>query len=207
MNAQILVKINEFVKNRLIEFIGVVLIIFGIFLLISILSYTPSDPTFIYKPETSEIKNFGGFYGSVVADFLLQSIGILSFFVILNFLNWGFTLISNKKINNLISKVFFTITYVIFGTTFVNVLFNNSFWLIDNGNSGFVGRIIRENSYIFTNILENQYFILFLLILAVIFFVLSLNLKIKGISKIFTLPYFLVKKLINIFFDRSSIFK
>ena len=81
MNSQILVKINSFIKNKLIELSGTLLILSGIFLLASIVSYSPSDPNFIYTPESVEIKNFGGFYGSVIADFLLQSIGIISFFI------------------------------------------------------------------------------------------------------------------------------
>ena len=100
MNSQILVKVNNFVKNRLIEFSGFALIIIGLFLLISLASYSPSDPNFIYTPEIVEIKNLAGFYGSVIADFLIQSIGIISFFTCLNFLSWGFTLATYKKIKN-----------------------------------------------------------------------------------------------------------
>ena len=109
MNSQILIKINNFVKSRLIEFLGILLIVTGIFLLVSIVSYSPSDPNFIYTPENTNIKNIGGFYGSVISDFLLQSIGLISLLVILNLFNWGFTLISSKKISNFISKVFFYI--------------------------------------------------------------------------------------------------
>ena len=100
MNSQILIKINSFVKSRLIEFLGILLVVIGIFLLISILSYSPNDPNFIYTPENTNIKNIGGFYGSVISDFLLQSIGLISLLVILNLFNWGFTLISSKKIKN-----------------------------------------------------------------------------------------------------------
>ena len=147
MNSQILIKINSFIKSRLVEFLGILLVVTGIFILVSILSYSPSDPNFIYTPENTNIKNIGGFYGSVISDFLLQSIGLISLLVILNLFNWGFTLISSKKISNFISKVFFTFAYIIFGTTFVNIAFNDSFWLIDNGNSGFVGRIVKESFF------------------------------------------------------------
>ena len=68
MNSQILSIINNVIKNRLIEFLGVVLIFAAIFLLASILSYSPSDPNFIYSIESTEIKNIGGFYGSVISD-------------------------------------------------------------------------------------------------------------------------------------------
>ena len=125
MNSQILIKINSFVKNRLIEFTGILITVIALFLLISIASYSPSDPNFIYTPENANIKNFGGFYGSVISDFLLQSIGLISFFVVLNLLNWGFALISDKKIINFIPKVFYTLAYIIFGTTFINIILND----------------------------------------------------------------------------------
>ena len=86
MKSQILIKINHFLKNRLIEFLGLLLMFFSIFLLASIITYSPSDPNFIYSPENTEIKNIGGFYGSVISDFLLQSIGLISILFVVNFL-------------------------------------------------------------------------------------------------------------------------
>jgi len=198
MNSQILLKVNNFVKNRLIEFSGFALIIIGLFLLISLASYSPSDPNFIYTPEIAEIKNLAGFYGSVIADFLIQSIGIISFFICLNFLSWGFTLATYKKIKNFLLKTFFTLIYVVFGTTFTNIFFNNSFWLIDNGNGGFVGRIIKENFYFFSNFIENKYVVFAFLLLAIIFFFLSLSLNMKEILKFFLTPYLIIKKIIKI---------
>ena len=181
MNSQILIKINNFVKYRLIEFSGILLVLIAIFVLIAIVSYSPEDPNFIYSPENTQIKNFGGFYGSIISDFLLQSIGIVSFFVVLNLFYWGYKIIKEKKISNFIPKIFFTIIYIIFGTTFVDIFYNDSFWLIDNGNSGFVGHIIKENIYTLTTLIENQNIAFFLLLLSIIFLILSLDIKIKEI--------------------------
>ena len=97
MYSQILIKINSFVKKRFIEFSGILLVIASIFLLISILSYDQGDPSLTYTPETNLLKNLGGFYGSAIADFILQSIGLVSFFIIINLFNWGLTLIKEKK--------------------------------------------------------------------------------------------------------------
>ena len=87
MNSQVLIKTNNFIKKRLIELFGTLMVLCSIFLLASIVSYSPNDPNFIYMPENVKIENFGGFYGSVISDFFLQSIGIISFFVALNLLN------------------------------------------------------------------------------------------------------------------------
>ena len=99
MNSQILVKINSFIKNRLFELSGILLIIISVFLLVSIITYSGGQGNFIYKAENSEIDyaNFGGFYGSAIADFLLQSIGLIVFLVILNLCFWGFKLINKKR--------------------------------------------------------------------------------------------------------------
>ena len=199
MYSQILIKINSFVKKRFIEFSGILLIIASIFLLISILSYDQGDPSLTYTPETNLLKNLGGFYGSAIADFILQSIGLVSFFIIINLFNWGFTLIKEKKIDNFITKVFFTFSYIIFGTTYLNISYNYSYWINFHGNGGFVGHIIKEFFYSFTNIIDNQYINLSFLILAIVFFILSLNLKIKEIIKILSLPYFIIKKVIVLF--------
>ena len=85
METQILSKINNFVKKRLIESSGLLLILFSFFLIASIITYSPEDPNFIYSPENTQIKNIGGFYGSVISDFLLQSIGLVSIFITINF--------------------------------------------------------------------------------------------------------------------------
>jgi len=199
MYSQILVRINSFVKKRFIELSGVLLVIASIFLLISILSYDQGDPSLTYTPETDILKNLGGFYGSAIADFVLQSIGLISFFIVINLFNWGFVLIKEKKIDNFITKIFFIFPYIVFGTTYLNIVYNNSYWINFHGNGGFVGRIIKEFFYSFTNIIDNQYINYSLLILTIVFFILSLNLKIKGIIKILFLPFFIVKKVIALF--------
>ena len=198
MNSQILTQFNSFVKNRLIELFGILLILFSIFLFASIISYSPEDPNFIYTQESIQIKNIGGFYGSVISDFLLQSIGLMSVLIAFNIFFWGFKFTLNKKITNFISRIFFTLIYVISGTTFINISFNDSFWLIDNGNSGFIGKIIKENIFSFINLIEYQYLIYCLILLTIVFFVLSLNLKLVEIKKILLLPFTILKKVMKI---------
>jgi len=195
MKSQILTKINNFTKKRLIEFSGILLVLFSFFVFASIITYSPDDPNFIYSPETTQIKNIGGFYGSVISDLLLQSIGLISILLSINFFYWGLKIISEKIIYNFITKIFFILIYIISGTIFLNSFYNDSFWLIDNGNGGFVGRVIRENIYYFAPLMDNQYLIYGLLLLTIIFFILSLSIKPNEIIKIFLFPFIFVKKI------------
>ena len=71
--------------------------------------------------ENIEIKNVGGFYGSVISDFLLQSLGLISFLLTFNFLIWGISLLKKKVINNFTTRVFFTLLYLIFGALVLNI--------------------------------------------------------------------------------------
>ena len=195
MNSKFLGKVNNFVKCRLIELSGTILLIISLFLFISIVSYTPDDPNFIYSSEHNDIKNIGGFYGSVISDFLLQSIGLVSILLITNLSFWGLKIIIKKKISNFIPKIFYTLIYIICGTSFINIYYNNSFWLSDHGNSGFVGRIVKNGIYNFTYLFENNYISYLLFLFTLIFFILSLGIKITEIKNILLL----VKKIIRFF--------
>ena len=70
----------EFTINRLIEILGIFIILLGILLFISLISYSPEDPNFIF-PENTEIKNILGFQGSFTSDLFFQSIGLISYLV------------------------------------------------------------------------------------------------------------------------------
>jgi DNA segregation ATPase FtsK/SpoIIIE, S-DNA-T family len=204
MNSLIISKINNFIKKRLIEFLGAILVAISLFLFLAIASYSPADPNFIYSPEGTEIKNIVGFYGSVFADFLLQSCGLVSILFIFNFFFWGIKVLKHKTINNLLLKLFFILLYILFGTTALNIIFNHSFWLIDNGNGGFVGRSIKDTIYYLTPLVESKYVIYSLILLTIVFFILSLDLVIKDFLKILSLPFISFKKIIIFFKKRKN---
>ena len=132
-------KIVDFLKNRTIELVGLIIVSAAIVLSVSFFSYSPADPSYVYNAENVQINNLLGIYGGLVADFLLQSFGLISFMILITFLSWGVHLIVKKSISNILTKSLFVVLYIIFGSTLIYSTFNNSFWLIDNGNSGFVG--------------------------------------------------------------------
>ena len=76
-------KITIFLKKRVIEIIGLLIILLSFFLLLSISTHTPEDPNFIFS-ENTEVKNLFGFYGSFISDIILQAFGIVSFLLCIN---------------------------------------------------------------------------------------------------------------------------
>ena len=173
MNTNFLNSLTNFLKKRTLELIGLFLIFLGIALTISFATYSPSDPSLIYGQTNPEIKNFFGLYGSKVSDFLLQSFGLISFLILVTLISWGIKLMIKKELKNFFRKIFYLNLYLIFGCTFVHITFNNSFWLIDNGNSGFVGELMFSYLNSYAPIIENKYISFVLIAFTVLFFFLS----------------------------------
>ena len=182
MNTNFLNSVTNFIKKRTFEFIGLILISTSVALAIAFTTYSPEDPSFIYGDRDFEIKNFFGIYGSSVADFLLQSFGLVSFLILANFLFWGINLIIKKEIKRIILKLFLVISYLVLGTIFIYITFNNSFWLIDNGNAGFVGKIGYEFLSTWFPYIDNSYSAYGLLLLTLILFIFSSDLNFKKIA-------------------------
>ena len=102
----------QFIINRLIEIVGVTISLVGILLLVALISYSPSDPNFIF-PENTEIQNFLGFQGSYISDLFFQSIGIISYLISINFFINGINIFINKDLFLIIENIFFSIIYCI----------------------------------------------------------------------------------------------
>ena len=69
-----------FTINRLIEIFGIIISVIGLILFIALISYSPSDPNFIF-PDNTTIKNLLGFQGSYTSDLFFQSVGLISFLI------------------------------------------------------------------------------------------------------------------------------
>ena len=178
-----------FIIRRLIEIFGIFLSILGILLLISLISYSPEDPNFIF-PENTQIKNLLGFHGSYTSDLFFQSIGLISFLVSITFIFTGISILKKKEIFLVIENTFYVIIYSLIGSLFLDYFYIDAFSLYINGNGGFVGKYLSQSflrELISTN--ENISYYLFILILLALF-LKSINFNIKiffhNIKKIFS---------------------
>ena len=179
MNFKSLInKCLEFLVNRLVELSAIILICTSLLLFVSLLSYSPEDPNFIF-PENSEIKNLLGYRGSFIADFFYQSIGLISLLLCFTFFFTGIVIFNKKIISSIFGNLFYSMIYILLGSIFFNTFYPDSFWLINNGNGGFVGKYLSDsflNSIINLNINISFYLLVFLIL---IFFLLSINFSIK----------------------------
>ena len=107
----------DFSINRVIEIIGVTILVTGVLLLASLITFSPDDPNFIF-PNNMEIKNILGFRGSFTADIFFQSFGVISLLIPFSLIISAIIIIMNKKIFSIIESFFYTILYSLFGSLF-----------------------------------------------------------------------------------------
>ena len=134
----------KFVINRLIEILGVIVLLTGILLFTALISYSPEDPNFIF-PENTQINNFLGFQGSFVSDLFFQSVGLISYLISITLFFTGINIFKTKDLFLIIENIFFIILYSLFGTLFFSHFYNNTFSLFINGNGGFIGNYISSS--------------------------------------------------------------
>ncbi len=186
----------NFLYKRLAEILGIAILGLGVFLLVSLLSFSPEDPNFIF-PENTEIKNFLGFYGSFLSDLFFQSLGLVAYLVSITLIISGINIIKIKEFFIIIENIFFTILYSLFGTIFLTYFYSKAYTLYINGNGGFIGVYLNQ-SFLGTFIQFNEdisYYILILLILS--FFLISINFHPKNF-------YLSIKKMINLLLNKEK---
>ena len=179
---------TKFVLKRLSELVGLILLGLSILLLISLISYSPEDPNFIF-PENAEIKNLLGIKGSFTADILYQSIGLISLLIPISFFFISLSVIIDKKILHIIESLFFIILYSITGTLFFTTFHTETYWLTVNGNNGFIGNLFEDTFFVNVILPNHQISYVILIVLISIFFLLSINFKFKFISSFFKFFY------------------
>ena len=182
--------------NRIIEILGLSILITGVFLLISLASFSPDDPNFIF-PNNTEIKNLMGFHGSFTSDLFFQSFGLIALLIPLSLLFSGINIVLNKKIFLIIESIFYTIIYSLLGSLFFSFFYPTTFDLYINGNGGFVGKYL-ETTFLISiiNINPKIFYYLFIFLILIIFLI-SVQFKVSTFYKI-------IKKLFKFLFKKKK---
>ena len=167
-------KVLNFLKLRLIEVWGLVILTFSIFYLYSVATYSPENATLITPGKTEDLVLLN--YSFYISDFLLQAFGLSCFLLFANFFIWSWLIIIQKSVSSITFKFLFIIIYLSLISLGLKILFDQNFWLPDNGNGGFLGAyligFIPLDFYTFNSIIAYSS-----LTTGTIFFILSLGLS------------------------------
>ena len=175
-----LTKTRDFLIRRITEFIGLIIVVLSISVFISLISYSPNDPNFLIE-NSGEVGNLMGFKGSIISDFLFQSIGLIAYLIPVTLFFLGINLVVKKQILIIIDNLFFCVFYTVFGSLFLSNYQTQSIILTVNGNGGFVGNFLSDSfikSLIEVNLNISYYF---LIVITFLIFLISINFKVSQI--------------------------
>ena len=178
------------------EIFGIIIFTAGAALFISLTTYSPEDPNFIF-PDNTEIKNLLGFKGSFVSDLFFQSVGLISYLISLTFVITGINILRVKEFFLIIENTFFTVLYSIFGSFFLTYFYSDGFTFYVNGNGGFVGNYLNQTFLHSLIQINNSIFYYILILLVLFFFLISINFNLINF-------YLYIKKLFILFSKKEK---
>ena len=182
--------------NRIIETTGITFVIIGLLLLVSLATFSPDDPNFIF-PDNTEIKNLLGFNGSYTADLFFQTFGLIALLIPFTLIFSGINIVLNKKIFLIFESIFYSVLYSLFGSLFFSFFYPTAFNLYINGNGGFIGKYL-ETTFLTSLININpQISYYFLILIILVLFLISIHFKIIYFYK-------LIKKLFKLIFIKKE---
>jgi S-DNA-T family DNA segregation ATPase FtsK/SpoIIIE len=134
-------------NKRLNELVGLLIFLSSILLALSLVSYSPADPSMNTSSSAQggrEIANWIGIAGAFFADLLLQALGISVFLVPIFLGMFAIRWFRSRNIESPLPKFSGAIGMVIFTSAFLGLLPWHWHWAHGAGIEGLMGRIVAD---------------------------------------------------------------
>ncbi len=178
-----------FVINRTLELSGLLIAILGIFVFMSVISYSPFDPN-INNLNSSEVTNVIGMVGANVSDILIQMFGYFSLLICPVLISWSYKIFFKKRLRFFALNLFLLPLMIIALSIFSELIQLSSI-------NGFIANEV-VYYLMSSNLIENNYIFYasasFSFILFLLFFYGSMGLNANEWSNI----YIFLKIIINL---------
>jgi S-DNA-T family DNA segregation ATPase FtsK/SpoIIIE len=141
-------------SRRLNEMLGLIALVAAGLLLLALITYTPSDPSFNTVggvAGTHPAHNWTGLVGAYTADLLLQTIGIAIFFVPLALLRIGISWMRSRRVGSTKAKVAGIALWLAFAPAMIALIPGHILWRHSLPISGIEGSILADSLIHFVN--------------------------------------------------------
>lgn len=163
------------------EIIGIALLFISIYFIFSVVSYTPSDPSFFNSTPDRSVENYGGRIGAHISAILFNLIGYSSFILLLYMLFITIFFLFNKKIENVITK---SLGYLLLLISFSCLISSVNPYVkidgIETKSGGIIGYLINE---FFQSEIKPFFTVLLFLVLIIVSLILIAKLSLGMIMK------------------------
>ena len=139
----------DFLRHRLRELSGLILIAAGIGLVAALVTFSPSDPS-LNSASAAAARNLLGLAGAYLSDALLQGLGLAAFLPAPVLAVWGWKLFRNRGVAHYWWRLGFLIAAMVLAATGAAPLPNGEFWPLVAGPGGVGGSLALAK---FTNLL------------------------------------------------------
>ncbi len=133
--------VRRFLRNRLLECGGFVLLMVTSVLVIALASWSIDDPSRNHTGQ-GEIGNLLGYPGAVAADELMRFIGLASLTLIAVPLVWSAQLFSHRPPGRLVYRLVMWLAAVVLSASFLSCLPVPSGWVLGTGLGGSLGDLL-----------------------------------------------------------------
>ncbi|HEU0071053.1 MAG TPA: DNA translocase FtsK 4TM domain-containing protein [Alphaproteobacteria bacterium] len=147
---------SAFLRRRLTEGLGALLMLLGVGLLLALFSHDPKDPSGnVATAPGAAISNWLGAPGAWSSDFLLQNFGISGAIIALTFIGWGWRTIIHRGIAPIWLRVLLLIVSILLigaacdGLDRIEVAASGGGWRL----GGWVGASVFSSLYALSNLL------------------------------------------------------
>ncbi|MBL8707392.1 MAG: DNA translocase FtsK 4TM domain-containing protein, partial [Rhodospirillales bacterium] len=137
---------TAFMRRRLREMAGIVLVFGALAVLAMLVSYRPSDPSF-NTATTTAARNFLGLPGAITADLLLQTFGAAAALLALVPAAWGWRLIVHAPLPSAWPRLLLLPPGMLLAAMSVMAFPLPPRWPIPAGLGGAAGRVVYETVY------------------------------------------------------------
>ncbi len=198
---------TNFFKKRVIEVFALILLLLSVFLFLSLVSFSENDPS-LNNLTNSQISNWFGFPGAIIADISIQVFGLSIYLLIPILISWSWRLLSNKIIRNIWLK-FITLIFTLSIFSFNHELILNFINKLPlSGLTGLVGSLTYKYSLGLISPNVNIYYLTFFLFIAlgIITFIYTLGLGPYEWKKINKFCQLILLKIFNsvLWFSRTG---
>ena len=154
----------SFLRGPLDKVLGVVLCVLVLLGVVSLSTWTISDPSLTFANGRSA-ENWLGFWGASFSDFFMQFLGLSSVIILVPVLIWGLLKLTGRSIGRLIPRLGYWIGAVIFLSAAMGCVSIPTGWPLEVGLGGVVGDAILSIPRAFTGSYPGGIFAIFLFVL------------------------------------------
>jgi S-DNA-T family DNA segregation ATPase FtsK/SpoIIIE len=141
-------------SRRLNEMLGLIVLVAAGLLLLALITYTPSDPSFNTVgggTGAHPAHNWTGLVGAYTADLLLQALGVAIFFVPFAMLRIGISWMRSRRVGSTTAKLAGIALWLIFAPVMIALIPGHALWRHALPISGIEGGILSDSLIHFVN--------------------------------------------------------